>query len=245
MITGGRRPNKHMSTASPEAIFFDAGETLVHPVPSFPQLFSSQCAAYGLEVDLLAVSKTTRRLMAEVEARQVKGFTFSNHPEKSRRFWLSFYGRLVRELGYEGDDGLAHALYETFSRPENYTAYQDARETLQRLADRGHRLGLISNFEPWLEDLLDELGLSGFFQVMVVSGKERYEKPHPRIYELALRRMGATAEDSLHVGDSPVSDFDGARGVGMRAVLLDRWNRFPDFRGERIESLRELPDLLG
>lgn len=64
---------------------------------------------------------------------------------------------------------------------------------------------------------------------------------HRATSALLLRRRSM----SLHVGDSPVSDFDGARGVGMRAVLLDRWNRFPDFRGERIESLRELPDLLG
>lgn len=234
-----------MAATPPEAIFFDAGETLVHPVPSFPQLFSTVCDSYGLQVDLLVVSRTTRMLMAEVEARQVKGFTFSNHPEKSRRFWLSFYGRLVRELGYVGDDGLAQSLYDTFSRPENYTAYQDAREALQCLKERGHRLGLISNFEPWLEELLDRLGLATFFEVMVVSGNERYEKPHPRIYQLALQRMGVVAEAALHVGDSPVSDFDGARRVGMRAVLLDRWNRFPDLQGERIESLRELPALLG
>ncbi len=233
-----------MSETSPEVIFFDAGETLIHPVPSFPQLFASVCADYGLEVDLLAVSRTTRKLMGEVEARQAKGYTFSNHPEKSRRFWLSFYGRLVRELGYLGGDGLAQSLYETFSSQQNYAAYQDAREVLEVLAGKGYRLGLISNFEPWLEGLLEGLGLAAFFQIMVVSGNERYEKPHPRIYELALERTGAGAEESLHVGDSPVSDFDGARKVGMRAVLLDRWNRFPDFEGERIESLRELPPLL-
>lgn len=234
-----------MSAKTPEATFFDAGETLIHPVPSFPQLFASVCAVYGLEVDLLAVSRTTRKLMGKVEARQARGFTFSNHPEKSRFFWLSFYGRLVRELGYEGDDGLAQSLYETFSCPENYDAYQDAREVLEILAGEGYRLGLISNFEPWLEDLLERLGLAAFFQVLIVSGNELYEKPHPRIYELALERTGTNAEASLHVGDSPVCDFHGARKVGMRAILLDRWNRFPDFEGERIESLRELPSLLG
>lgn len=225
-------------------VFFDAGETLVHPVPSFPGLFTQICESYGLQVDLQVVSRTTRRLMAEVEERQRKGFTFTNHPEKSRRFWLSFYDRLVRELGYRGDDGLALALYQTFSRPEHYDAYPDARETLAGLRERGFRLGLISNFEPWLEDLLERLGLADFFTTMVISGNEEFEKPHPRLFRLALERMGADPEHSLHVGDSPVSDYAGAREVGIRALLLDRWGRHPGFEGECITDLRELLSLL-
>ena len=63
--------------------------------------------------------------------------------------------------------------------------------------------------------------------------------------ELALERGGIEPERSLHVGDSPISDYEGPREVGMRAVLLDRWGRFPDFEGERVADLRELPGLLG
>ncbi len=233
-----------MKSRRPSAVFFDAGETLVHPIPSFPQLFTEVCKVHGLEADIAEVSLTTRKLMAEVEERQREGYTFTNHPQRSRRFWLSFYGRLVNELGYRGDDGLARSLYETFSRPENYEAYPDAVEALEELARKGYRLGIISNFEPWLEDLLRRLGLAGYFEVMVISGNEEYEKPHPRIFQLALQRMGVSPETSLHVGDSPVSDFAGARDAGLRAVLLDRWGRFPDFRGERVRDLREIISLL-
>ncbi len=226
------------------AVFFDAGETLVHPVPSFPELFREVCLAHGLEVDMLQVSRVTRGLMAEVEERQREGFTFSDDPEKSRRFWLRFYARLVGELGYRGDDGLAQDLYRIFSDPERYDAYPDAREAVASLRDRGYRLGLISNFEPWLEDLLVRLGLADLFSVLVISGKEGVEKPHPRLFEIALERVGARPEECLHVGDSPNSDYRGAREVGMRAVLLDRWGRHPSFAGERISDLRELLTLL-
>jgi putative hydrolase of the HAD superfamily len=228
-----------------EIVFFDAGETLIHPMPSFPELFADVCAEHGLEVDFSHLRKATRRLMAGVEDRQRNGYTFSNEQRKSRRFWLDFYGSLVREMGYAQDDGaLPQALYQTFSQPANYGAYHDVHETFEELEARGIRMGLISNFETWLRDLLDDLGLSAFLEVVVISGQEDYEKPHPRIYELALERGSVDPSRALHVGDSPVSDYDGAREAGMRAVLLDRWGRFPAFEGERVTDLRELPELL-
>jgi putative hydrolase of the HAD superfamily len=234
-----------MSHNDTEFVFFDAGETLIHPVPSFPELFSRVCAQHGLDVDFLQLRTATRNLMAGVEERQKTGFRFSNDPEVSRRFWLDFYGGLVRGIGYGREDGdLPLALYDTFSDPSNYTLYHDVRETMSELRSRGLRMGLISNFETWLQGLLEDLGLGEYLEIMVISGHEEFEKPHPRIYELALERGGVEAGRAMHVGDSPVSDYHGAREAGMRAVLLDRWERFPDFEGEKVRDLRELPGLL-
>ncbi len=234
-----------MGTGETEFVFFDAGETLIHPLPSFPQLFMSVCDEHGLEVDFELLRTATRRLMAGIEEKQRGGYTFSNEVRKSRRFWLDFYGSLVREMGYAQEDGqLPLALYHTFSDPSNYGAYHDAIETMEELRARGLRMGLISNFEVWLEGLLEDLGLLAYLEVSVISGREEYEKPHPRIYELALERGGVAAERSVHVGDSPISDYDGPLEAGMRAVLLDRWGRFPDFAGEQVRDLRELPALL-
>ncbi len=228
-----------------EMIFFDAGETLVHPRPSFPQLFTQVCADHGIEVDLSLLPTATRRLMAGVEERQRKGYTFTDDPEESRHFWIRFYGRLVEEVGGKEADGeLPAALYRTFSDPANYVAYHDVQETIYRLKEDGYRLGIISNFEAWLLDLLDALNMSSHFEVVVISGCEGYEKPHPEIYALALRRAGIPPQRALHVGDSPLSDYRGPCEAGMRAVLLDRWGRFPEFDGRRVRDLREIPELL-
>jgi putative hydrolase of the HAD superfamily len=235
-----------MARRSVDFVFFDAGETLVHPLPSFPELFLIKCSDHGLEVDFDLLRSATRRLMAGVEDRQRRGYTFTNEARKSHLFWIDFYTSLVSELGYEGTgDILPRDLHETFSEPSNYGAYHDALETLEALRRSGLRMGLISNFEVWLEDLLRDLGLLDFFEVQIISGRESYEKPHPRIYEMALERAAVSPERALHVGDSPVSDYEGARAAGMRAVLLDRWGRFPDFEGELIKDLRDLPGMLG
>lgn len=241
MIDEDGRCHNRLPERDIDMVFFDAGETLIHPRPSFPQLFASVCGEFGVRVDLAELAKATRRLMSRVEEEQRKGYTFTDDPERSRRFWLDFYRELACGFGYRGgEDGLPHRLYEVFSLPDNYTAYSDAVETLWVLGELGISLGLISNFEPWLHELLERLGLAPFFKVVVVSGEVGMEKPNPGIFRLALQRAGVDAERALHVGDSPVSDYRGAREAGMRAILLDRWGRFPDFEGEKVNDLREL-----
>ncbi len=106
-------------------------------------------------------------------------------------------------------------------------------------------MGVVSNFEEWLERLLESLGVTPYFDVRVISGVEGVEKPDPKIFQLALERMEALPAESAYVGDSPQFDVEPATSLGMTGVLLDRRGRFPDHRGPRITSLEELPDVLG
>jgi len=115
---------------------------------------------------------------------------------------------------------------------------------LQARRDAGLRLGVISNYEAWLEDLLLDLELTSLLSVRVVSGIEGVEKPDPAIFHLALQRVGLPASDVVYVGDVPDFDIDPAAAVGMFPVLIDRQGRHPGFTGPRVSDLRELPALL-
>ncbi len=165
-------------------------------------------------------------------------------PERSRRFWHDVYGIFLADLGIT-EEGLIDTVYRAFTDRSNYTMFDDVVPVLEKLSGVGLKLGVISNFEEWLERLLDDLGLTPFFSVRVISGVEGLEKPDPRIFRLAIERAGVTAESSVYVGDNPEFDVDPAAAVGMFPVLIDRRDRFPDARGARITSLGELPGLLG
>jgi putative hydrolase of the HAD superfamily len=117
--------------------------------------------------------------------------------------------------------------------------------TLDRLRDAGVSLGVISNFEEWLERLLETLGVTDYFPVRVISGIEGVEKPDPEIFRIALERAGVAAEESVYVGDHPFFDIEAAEDVGMVAVLIDRRGRYPDTEGYRITSLEDLPAAVG
>jgi putative hydrolase of the HAD superfamily len=116
---------------------------------------------------------------------------------------------------------------------------------LDRLRDAGMALGVVSNFEEWLEQLLERLGVRSYFAVSVVSGVEGVEKPDPRIFALAMDRAGVRPDESVYVGDNPEFDVDPALEAGMFPVLVDRRERFPDAPGARITSMSQLPGLIG
>ena len=90
--------------------------------------------------------------------------------EESRAFWDAFYRALLSELGQADDERLRAALYREFQRLENWRLYPDAVPTLVKLRERGFKLGVVSNWEEWLEELLLALEVHQLFDVIVASG---------------------------------------------------------------------------
>ena len=79
-----------------------------------------------------------------------------------------------------------------------------------------------------------------FFDGVVVSAVVGASKPSRAIFDEAVRLAGVRHSDALHVGDSLVDDYHGARAAGLHALLLDRLGRAPE-GSETIRSLSELP----
>ena len=87
----------------------------------------------------------------------------------------------------------------------------------------GYRLGIIANTitETEIPDWLEADGLTGYFEVVVLSSKTGLRKPGPEIYLEAARRMGVEPARSVYVGDNPSRDILGARLAGYgRAIIL-------------------------
>jgi FMN phosphatase YigB (HAD superfamily) len=69
-------------------------------------------------------------------------------------------------------------------------------------------------------------------------------KPDPRIFEMALQAAGVAANQALYVGDNVADDIEGARRVGLEAVLINRPGRPRATAPLMIESLLELESLV-
>ncbi len=227
-----------------EAVFFDAGETLVHPHPTFPDLFAEILRREGHDVGPETIRERIHVVFDRFKLAADTNELWTTTPEKSRRFWYDVYGIFLADLGI-AEEGLIDTVYRAFTDRSNYAMFDDVVPALEKLSGAGLKLGVVSNFEEWLERLLDDLGLTPFFGVRVISGVEGLEKPDPRIFRLAIERAGVTAEASVYVGDNPEFDVEPAAAVGMFPVLIDRRGRFADTSGARITSLGELPGLLG
>ncbi len=230
-------------------MFFDAGETLLYPHPSFTELFAQVLAEHGHPVDpdevqhvVSASSERFNEVMSSEEATN-----WSTSPDRSRTLWDGVYRMFLSQVAVpETDhDRLVEALYARFSDVASYRLHPDALPVLERLRKTDLTLGLISNFEDWLERLLEVLEVQHFFDVTVISGIEGVEKPDPRIFEVALERAGVRAEESVYVGDNPTFDAEPARKLGMLPVLIDRRDRHPEVDVIRVASLEDLPSAIG
>jgi putative hydrolase of the HAD superfamily len=141
-------------------------------------------------------------------------------------------------------DGLDHATARRVMLAAlEFRPYPDVVPALTALQGDGHRLVIVSNWDCSLPEWLGSLGLLALVDGVVTSADVGAAKPDPRIFRRALELAGARPENAVHVGDSVAGDVEGARAVGVRAVLLQRAGE-PPAGVDHIRSLVELPSLL-
>jgi putative hydrolase of the HAD superfamily len=131
------------------------------------------------------------------------------------------------------------AVFEHFASRAAWRLFPDVKPALRRLRARGLRLAVVSNFDTRLLALLEQLGVSAYFDAVVLSSMVGFAKPDPRLFAAALRSLRAAGATALHVGDSERLDRRAARAAGLRALRLDRGGRSTR---HVIASLEELPN---
>jgi putative hydrolase of the HAD superfamily len=115
---------------------------------------------------------------------------------------------------------------------------------LERARSAGLRLGVVSNSEGRLREVLDRVGLSSHLELMLDSQLEGVHKPNPEIFRRALERMGLAPEAALYAGDIPEVDVLGARGAGMAGVLIDAGGHYDRSEWPCMPSVQALIDAL-
>ena len=133
---------------------------------------------------------------------------------------------------------------------DGWRLFPDARPVLDRLRARGDlRLGVVTNGESDLQrQKLDALGITAYFDVVVVSGDHGWAKPDRRIFEHAVAGVGVPADRCFFVGDRLDADVAGATAAGLRAVWLNRSGARPApgaAPASSIPSLEALVTLVG
>jgi putative hydrolase of the HAD superfamily len=127
-------------------------------------------------------------------------------------------------------------------------AYPEAAEVLAELRGRGMRLAICSNWDWDLTQAVDEVGLTDLVDVQVSSAWAGARKPHPRIFEHALTKLGAEPAEAVFVGDTWGPDVAGPRAMGMTPLYLSRDGHWPDPTAPEAlepEGVIVIPDLRG
>ena len=125
-----------------------------------------------------------------------------------------------------------------------------AVDTLRRLREIGYRLGLITVCTEDVELLWPRTAFAGLFDAEVFSNSVGLSKPDPRIYLHCCALLGVEPREAVFVGDGANDELDGARRVGMEAILIHRpdtdpfWPEVRDWAGPRVTSIPDVLEVL-
>lgn len=146
----------------------------------------------------------------------------------------------VREfLGADATDDEADELFSGYlTRYEQaWTAFDDAVPALRRVRDAGLVVAVLTNGDSVHQRLkLDRTGLAEHLDVVVASDDLPAGKPDPRAYGATCEILGVAPGDVLMVGNDVEKDYQGPLDAGLAAVLLDRYDRYPEV-ADRIGTL--------
>jgi putative hydrolase of the HAD superfamily len=223
------------------AIFFDVDFTLIYPGPTFQgEGYARFGREHGMTLDPSRFNDAVLAASSILEDEQ-------DHVYDGEIF-VRYTGRIIEEMGGHGPAvrTCAQRVYDEWAACQHFFLYDDVAPALRELADRGFKLGLISNSHRPLDAFQEHFDLQGLIAGAVSSSEHGYMKPHPSIFESALDLLGVDAADAVMVGDSLTHDIEGAKRAGMRGVLVHRSDA-PTIAAADvpiIRTLRELPDLL-
>ncbi len=226
-----------MTVAPPfRAVTFDALGTLLEFEDPAPRLRASLRTRLALD---LPVEECARGMAAETRHYRAECGRVRDAATLAA-LRLECAAVLGEALGLDVD---ARRLLPCLLESIAFSLYDDVVPALDRLRDLDVRLAIVSNWDLSLHAALAALGVADRFAHVVTSGEFGAAKPDPAIFAAAAAALDTPPHATLHVGDDPETDADGAHGAGLGAVLLWRADG-PAPRWPAIAGLDELAALL-
>jgi putative hydrolase of the HAD superfamily len=228
------------------AVFFDVDFTLIYPGPMFRgEGYRAFCERYGIDVE---VSRFERAVASAAPL-------LDDHEDAvyDAEIFVRYTRHIIEQMGGRGErlDPCAREIYAEWAACQHFELYEDVAPTLRRIGAAGVRIGLISNSHRCLASFQAHFELQGVIAGAISSPDHGFMKPHPSIFQAALRLLDVPASEAVMVGDSVSQDIEGALRAGMRAVLVHRGDtahprvqQLASAGVPVVRSLSQLPDLI-
>ena len=214
-----------------KVITFDAGNTLIRLSRPVGVTYAAVAKRFGAELNPADLEHGFRAAWMSVpRLPDIPG----PRPDDGRSWWQDVVLQTLENARAEVEPftDFFDAVYQEFALPGIWRLEPGALDLLCDLRSAGFRLGIISNFDLRLYEILRHVGLLDLFEQIVLSSQVGADKPSPRIFEEALRRFAVEPAELLHVGDEEKTDGEGARAIGIQTFILG-------FAGTGLNGLRE------
>ena len=228
-----------MKTNKVAHIFFDLDHTLWDFERNSALAFTEIFKKNDLQIDITTFLKTYI---------PINNFYWSKYRNNLVTKADLRYGRLndtFVELAMQVSQDQIHNLSEDYIAhlPNNNYLFDDAQHTLEKLQQK-YTLHVITNGFSEVQNLkLNNSKIDHYFRTITTSEEVGVKKPHPEIFEYALKKANAHPEQSVMIGDNIEADILGAEKFGMSSILFDGEN-VNDYSGKKVNQLKQLLEIL-
>ena len=237
----GKTKTRHIKVIS-----FDAGFTLIYTEPPVGEVYAGVAARFGYSLngeDIHARFLETFKRKNELNREKREDNALADE-KRSYEWWKEIFRESMGDLLPPADlEKMFKVCFDEYARGDYWRLFPDVEQTLTALRSRGYRLVVLSNWDHRLNQTLNELGLTRFFEKIYISTLIGFAKPDPGAFRYVIEDLGVPAEVILHVGDTLEEDILGARGAGVRAVCIDRKERYSSMH-DQIPIISSLTGLL-
>ena len=210
----------------PKVIFLDAVGTLFGVKGTVGQVYSYLASQVGVSCDPQKLETAFFQQFKLAPPLAFPGVDMMEVSELEYQWWYQVAYETYEQVEVMDEfvdfDSFFRHLYDYFATPHPWFLYTDVFPALECWKKQGIQLGIISNFDSRIYEVLDLFGLTNFFQTITISSTTGTAKPHPNIFIEALNKHQCYPEDAWHIGDSKKEDYQGAKAAGISPFLLER-----------------------
>jgi putative hydrolase of the HAD superfamily len=218
-------------------VYFDAAGTLLFPQPSVGEVYAAVGRRFGSYRDAAELSRRFHDAFRRQEALDAAdGWRTSEARERAR--WRAIVAEALDDV--TDAERCFETLYHHYAQPEAWTCPPETGSVLRELEARGYGLGVASNFDHRLHNIVAGKRELTPIRCVMTSAHARWTKPAAAFFEAAGQIAKIPPTNILFVGDDPRNDYDGPRAAGFTSVLLDASGRRERPDVQRITSLTDL-----
>jgi putative hydrolase of the HAD superfamily len=203
-------------------VLFDAVGTLLYPDPPVAQVYGDAGRRFGSRLEPAEIGRRFRAaLAAEMgPADDLTRLPTSEANELAR--WRRIIAAVFHELSAADAEDLFQSLWQHFAQPQHWQLYEDVSPAIRRLKDNGLRLGIASNFDARLIEIVNAKPALAACEQVFISSQVGFVKPDPRFFATVSSQLEVPPSQILLVGDDELADVQGARAAGWQTLWLNR-----------------------
>jgi putative hydrolase of the HAD superfamily len=224
-----------MTESATLAIVFDATGTLIQAAEPVGEVYHRIALQHGVDLPAWRIQDAFRRVLRHAPTRGVEGDGIAGRRAQEIQWWVERIRQTFQATDstarFDDFPRFAQALFDAYRAPGAWHVCPGIHGVLQSLRDRVIPLGVISNFDHRLPDILEGLGIIDFFDFIEIPSTSGRIKPDARLFASAAGRFDRPLSGLTYVGDDPPERLARIAAQGVRVVdirdcgersLLDR-----------------------